>query len=504
VESLQATHDAVVLAHGAGKALRLPVEGGELSGVVDATTFLHAALATLTDGEPFALFARGEDDPNSEERTVLVLGAGNTAMDVARLARRLGAKAISVDWMDQRYAPVRPDELDEAREEGVDIRFCRTLTRVEGSNGRVERAIICTTSQRSATELPKIQSGVEISEKVDLVVMAMGYRIDSIFGGLAPSRPIERKVPVVADRRIQASGLLAAGSPVFARSRPVGELTMGREVGRLSAALGSSDGIFVAGDALVGPSSVVEAMAQGRRCAEAILRRCAHGVSAAGEVKVPSVLIAYDSAGGRTEALAREIAEALEHLSVRATARRLCDVGLNEIVDVDLLVIGTWVEGFLFYGVGPAKSTSAALRALPELRGVQVATFCSYGFNPASTLAQLRSQLEERGASVVAAQAFDSRVPQATSVVEFATQLHALITPEPTVEDVMTLAKRRSESVAPAQAAQELSVFARGYEMLLAQGSARFLAQLAQTPQDEGVRRALETIEGALSELHTP
>ncbi|MHB1923321.1 MAG: FAD-dependent oxidoreductase, partial [Acidimicrobiales bacterium] len=233
VEELRSSYDAVILAHGAGQALRLPVEGGDLGGVVDATEFLNQARTALIQSRPCSLLAQSEERRGSRPATVLVLGAGNTAMDVARLARRLGAGVICVDWMDRRFAPVRPDELEEAGHEGVDIRFGRTLTRLEGDAGQVERAVLSTTRQVSAAKLPEVTGAEVTRENVDLVVMAMGYRIEAAFPGVAPDKPITRRVPELVDRRFQASGLLAGGSPAFARHRPVGELSLTREIGRM-------------------------------------------------------------------------------------------------------------------------------------------------------------------------------------------------------------------------------------------------------------------------------
>jgi len=430
VEDLRQSYDAVVLAHGAGKALRLPVQGGDLDGVVDATQFLNEARAALAESRPCSFIARDGRQPG-EEPTVLVLGAGNTAMDVARLARRLGAHAICVDWMDRRFAPVRPDELDEARDEGVEIRFCRTLTRLEGSNGHVERAVLSETHQSSAAKLPKVTGKEATSEPIDLVVMAMGYRIDPSFSGVAPDKPITRRIPDLVDRRLQASGLLAGGAPAFARHRPVGELSITREIGRLSAALGTLDRVFVAGDALVGPSTVVEAMAQGRRAAEAILDRGPHAGKNGQPGKVATILMAYESLGGHTKAIAQQISQALEQSGARVSTRRLSDIGLEEIAASDLVVIGTWVEGFVVAGVGPARTARTAIANFPELGATKLVTFCSYGVAPGATLAKMERMLKTKGGHVVAQRAFGPRERSGSSPAEFASEILAALAPEP-------------------------------------------------------------------------
>lgn len=108
---LLAEYDGVILAHGAAHPIRLPIPGSDLPGVEDATTFLVQSKQALREGAPVA--GIGSDTH------VLVIGGGNTAMDVARTTRRLGAAVTVVEWMDERFSRVRPDELAEARVEGV-------------------------------------------------------------------------------------------------------------------------------------------------------------------------------------------------------------------------------------------------------------------------------------------------------------------------------------------------------------------------------------------------
>lgn len=271
VERLLDEYDGIVLAVGAGTPLRLDVPGTDLAGVWDATRFLtegHDALAQGLD-----LSALDEEwGADGGTPTVLVLGAGNTAMDVARTARRFGARAVCVDWMDRRFAPVRPDELVEAEEEGVEIRFSTTLQSLEGEGGRVVSARLAHTTQKSATAKPAVTGAAPDTLGADIVVMAMGYRIDASVTRWLPDGPLRKEVPSAPDRRWVGSGMLANPAPEFARGRPVGQLALGRESARLGAGSPRSDRVWAAGDALTGPSTVVEAMAQGKQAARGILR----------------------------------------------------------------------------------------------------------------------------------------------------------------------------------------------------------------------------------------
>jgi glutamate synthase (NADPH/NADH) small chain len=277
VDRLHDHHDAVLLAVGASQALRMSVPGADLDGVVDATVFLHGAKAALQpQGQPSAFLsglglAADAAGPGGKAQRVLVLGAGNTAMDVARSARRLGLEATCIDWLSERFALARPEELAEARREGVTVSFARTLTDLSGDHGRVTTARLAPTTQARRDRLPKVAKRAREELQVDLVVMAMGYRLDPDFARMLPGLPVRRRAEGVPDRRWLASGILANPASAFAHRSPVGSLALGREVGMARASLPVREHLWVIGDGLVGPSTVVEAMAHGRRAAAAVL-----------------------------------------------------------------------------------------------------------------------------------------------------------------------------------------------------------------------------------------
>jgi len=284
IDELLGTHDAVILANGAPIPLSLRFPGSDLEGVEDATSFLSRAKAALSDGEKLADMGMGT--------RVLVVGAGNTAMDVARTARRFGAgeapedegsteamdvartirrfggHVIAVDWMDRQFARVRPDELAEAEHEGVDIRFLTSVSKLEGVNGRVTKATLVKTRQRKRGDMPTILSGTAETIDVDLVVAAMGYRNDSSFADrVAPGTPWRAADHMggLPDRQWMGSGVFAAPG------NGIGNLSWTREVALRRAAYPFSAQVWVVGDALIGASTVVESMAQSKRAAQAIL-----------------------------------------------------------------------------------------------------------------------------------------------------------------------------------------------------------------------------------------
>ncbi|MDA8146387.1 MAG: FAD-dependent oxidoreductase [Thermaerobacter sp.] len=228
LEQLLAEHDAVLLSTGAGQDNLLGLPGAELAGVCTATGFLSRSKDCL----------RGQGEHSSPGRT-LVIGAGNTAMDVARTARRLGSKEIyAVDILPEEVAPVRRDELAKARDEGVCVWFSTSVARfLPDAGGQLGAAELVGTKlqedpsgRRRAVPVP----GTDQILPVDTVVFAMGYR---------------------------ARGDALAG---FARIAPDarGLIPVDPGTGRTAAA-----GVWAAGDAATGPGALVRAMVAGKRAA---------------------------------------------------------------------------------------------------------------------------------------------------------------------------------------------------------------------------------------------
>ena len=81
-----------------------------------------------------------QNDPPLLGRRVAIYGGGDTALDAARTARRLGATdAVIVYRRNQERMPAHPDELTEAIEEGVTMRWLSTVSRVEGTQLVLEK-----------------------------------------------------------------------------------------------------------------------------------------------------------------------------------------------------------------------------------------------------------------------------------------------------------------------------------------------------------------------------
>lgn len=125
------------------------------------------------------------------------------------------------------------------------------------------------------------------------------------------------------------------------------------------------------------------------------------------------VLVAYESRGGRTRRAAEAVAEAARAQGHEVTVKPVSEARGQDVEAADFLFAGCWVEGFILFGVGPAKPMRRWIEGLPRLAGKRAAVFCTYAFNPRRTLAKLREDLEAKGAEVVEALAAPGRDPEA-------------------------------------------------------------------------------------------
>jgi hypothetical protein len=112
------------------------------------------------------------------------------------------------------------------------------------------------------------------------------------------------------------------------------------------------------------------------------------------------VLILYESRRGATLTVARAMREALRARDVLATTAPLRTVDAGTLAAADALIVGTWVDGMIVVGVGPARGTREAVAALPDLAGRPTIVFCTCAVSPRGTLDTLGDWLEDRGADV--------------------------------------------------------------------------------------------------------
>jgi NADPH-dependent glutamate synthase beta subunit-like oxidoreductase len=186
--------DAAFLAVGAHLGRRAYVPAGEAARIVDAVSLLHG----LEEGERPLL-----------GRRVAVVGGGNTAMDVARTARRLGASdAVVVYRRTRDRMPAHAFEVAEAEEEGVQMRWLETVKGFEGGKLTIEKM------ELDAEGFPQPTGELEELE-ADSLVLALGQEADlSLLRGVAGIEERDGVVAVGPNMMTGHPGIFAGGDMV--------------------------------------------------------------------------------------------------------------------------------------------------------------------------------------------------------------------------------------------------------------------------------------------------
>ena len=198
VEDLAASRaegfEAVFLGLGAGTSRNAYIPAGDSARVVDAVSLLHGM--------------EGETPPLLGGR-VAVYGGGDTAMDAARTARRLGATdAVVVYRRTRDRMPAHEVEVEEAEEEGVRMRWLSTVQRAEGGRLVLEKMVLDEHGFPQPTgELEELEA--------DSLVLALGQEADlSLVATMAGVAVDDGVVVVGADMSCGPAGLYAGGDMV--------------------------------------------------------------------------------------------------------------------------------------------------------------------------------------------------------------------------------------------------------------------------------------------------
>ena len=182
--------DAVFVAVGAHLSKRVDIPAKDAGRIVDAVSFLRSVAS---------------GDRPVIGRRVAVYGGGNTAMDAARVARRLGANdALIVYRRTRAQMPAHEEEAEEAEREGVRINWLRTITAFDGPELTVEAM------ELDENGFPQPTGRFE-TLAADTVILALGQETDTAFLRQVPGVEFER------DGTVQVSPSMMTGCPgVFA------------------------------------------------------------------------------------------------------------------------------------------------------------------------------------------------------------------------------------------------------------------------------------------------
>ena len=189
-EREEGAFDAVFVAVGAHLSKRVDIPARDAGRIVDAVSFLRS----VASGERPVI-----------GRRVAVYGGGNTAMDAARVARRMGAdEALIVYRRTREQMPAHLEEAEDAEREGVRIHWLRTITTFDGPELQVELM------ELDESGYPQPTGRFE-TLAADTVILALGQESDTAFLRQVPGVEFER------DGTVQVSTSLETGSPgVFA------------------------------------------------------------------------------------------------------------------------------------------------------------------------------------------------------------------------------------------------------------------------------------------------
>lgn len=224
-EKIACEADAMLLATGGGTPAKLGISGENLPGVHQGIDLLRKAR---------------EGNSVTIGKSVIVIGGGNTAIDSALVCRKMGAKDVEIICLEEKNRmPAFQVEIEEAVEEGIKIHDCWGPKRIT-KNGNHELTIELSRCIRVFDEegrfCPQLENTCGLSPSAESIVIAIGQH---------------RELPGFPAELIAADHMSLADSLTLQTKRPR---------------------IFMAGDVVTGPRSVVEAMAQGREAAVSIDR----------------------------------------------------------------------------------------------------------------------------------------------------------------------------------------------------------------------------------------
>jgi NADPH-dependent glutamate synthase beta subunit-like oxidoreductase len=153
--------DAVFIAIGAHLAKKVNIPSMQINKILDAVSFLRDV-------------DEQDDDKPLLGRRVAIYGGGNTAMDAARTAKRLGAEeAMIIYRRDRKHMPAHDFEADEAMSEGVKIHWLSTIKNVETSSMTIEKMKI--------VDGKAVPTGEFETLEADSLILALGQDADTEF-----------------------------------------------------------------------------------------------------------------------------------------------------------------------------------------------------------------------------------------------------------------------------------------------------------------------------------
>ena len=228
-------YEAVYIASGAGLPNFMNIKGENSNGVFSANEL-------LTRSNLMKAFDENYKTPIKLGKRVAVVGAGNVAMDAARTARRLGSEVYLVYRRSEEESPARMEELEHAKEEGINFMFLTNPVEIISDENGWVKAMKCIKMElgepdASGRRSPIPIQGSEFDLEVETVVMSIGTSPNPLISQTTPGLEINKWKCVVANE----------------------------ETGKTT-----KDKVFAGGDAVTGAATVILAMGAGKKAANAI------------------------------------------------------------------------------------------------------------------------------------------------------------------------------------------------------------------------------------------
>ena len=238
IDELCSSYDAVFIGSGAGLPMFMNIPGENYNGVLSANEY-------LTRINLMGAYKENCATPVQRGKNVIVVGAGNVAMDAARSAVRMGAESVTIVYRRGREEmPARREEIRHAEEEGVKFRLLANPVRFIGDeNGNLVGAE-CIEMQlgepdASGRRRPEPKSGSEFTINADMAIIALGTSPNPLISRSCPELKTGRRGTLETDENLKTS----------------------------------LENVYAGGDAVTGAATVILAMGAGKKAAESIIRK---------------------------------------------------------------------------------------------------------------------------------------------------------------------------------------------------------------------------------------
>lgn len=236
IPELQEQFDSIFIANGAGLPVFMNVPGENFKGVYSANEYLTRV--NLMEAYSFP----NSDTPVLASKRAAIVGGGNVAMDAVRTAKRLGAeRAMIVYRRTKAEMPARVEEIHHAEEEGVEFELLVAPLEVVGNEKGWVTGLKCIRMElgepdASGRRRPKEVPGSEFVIDCDMVVVSIGTRANPLLTATCPDLKLNKWGNIEADEN----------------------------------GMTSIPGVFAGGDIVRGAATVILAMGDGKKAAQAI------------------------------------------------------------------------------------------------------------------------------------------------------------------------------------------------------------------------------------------